>query len=190
MRTIFIIPGFGHKTTDKWHKWLTPFFKKKGYKVIPVKVHWARRTLTDWTVDFEKFYLEHKATGKRDKNYVLGFSYGAMIAFVTANKLRPDHIYLCSLSPYFAEDLKGLKKSWKDYVGKRRIDDFKKYKAKPLSKSLEIPATIFCGEDEGDVCHIRCKEAAKLAKRAKLIMIPEAPHDISHPNYKTAIMKV
>jgi len=44
---------------------------------------------------------------------IIGFSFGAMVAFIASQKIRPKKLILCSLSPYFNEDLKKLRKGWK-----------------------------------------------------------------------------
>ena len=77
----------------------------KGFTVSLVPITWERATMTDYAVEFESFYEKHKA----NDNYVLGFSYGAVIAFITANKLKPKKIYLCSLSSDFKEDVRSMK---------------------------------------------------------------------------------
>ena len=90
MKKIFIIPGFKQKTTDKQFVWLKKFLITKGFSVSMVPITWDRRTMTDYALEFENFYERHKAKD----NYVLGFSYGAVIAFITANKLKPKKIKL------------------------------------------------------------------------------------------------
>ena len=57
------------------------FDRKRTYGFL-VPITWERATMTDYAVEFESFCEKHKA----NDNYVLGFSYGAVIAFITANK--------------------------------------------------------------------------------------------------------
>lgn len=186
MKKIFIIPGFKQKATDKSFVWLKKFLITKGFSVSLVPVTWERRTMTDYAAEFERFYEKHKAKD----NYVLGFSYGAVIAFITANKLKPKKIYLCSLSSDFKEDVQGMKQGIVRYIGKRRIIDVLKRSGKKIAKDLVVPALVFYGEKEGrqyPQLKIRCEETVKLAMQAKLVVVKRSPHAIDHPEYMTAI---
>lgn len=145
MKKIFIIPGFKQKATDKSFVWLKRFLIAKGFSVSLVPITWERRTMTDYAVEFEGFYEKHKA----NDNYVLGFSYGAVIAFITANKLKPKKIYLCSLSSDFKEDVRSMKQWIVKYIGKRRMSDAMKRSGKEIAKNLIVPAVVFYGEKEG-----------------------------------------
>lgn len=186
MKTFFFIPGFGQKATDKKFSWLISFLKKKNFNVIKVPVEWKYKTMSDYISDFENFYNKNKT----ETNYILGFSYGAVIAFLSANKLKSKKIYLCSLSPDFNEDLSGMKPWIKKLIGKRRIIEIKKNSGKTIAKNLFIPSVVFYGEAEGKAypkLKIRCEETAKLAKNSKLIVVKKAPHNINYPEYTKAI---
>src|SRR3989344_6078254 len=120
-KTFFIVPGFRMQASHKMFSWLVKYLESKKYKVVKVPVKWSRRTLTKNAQEFEVFYNINK--GKI--NYILGFSYGAVITFLTASKLRPNKIYLCSLSSDFKEDRLHMSKRSKNYIGKRRYEDTK-----------------------------------------------------------------
>jgi len=186
MKKIFIIPGFQQKAADKHFVWLKKFLTKQGFGVSMVPVTWERRTMADYTAEFEAFYKKHKV----DNNYVLGFSYGAVVAFITANKLRPKKIFLCSLSPDFKEDVANTKRWILNYVGKNRVADSLGRSGKKFAKELAVPAVIFYGEKEGrqyPQLKKRCEETVKLARRAKLVIIKNSPHDIAFSEYIEAI---
>ena len=189
MRTIFIVSGFTDKTQNNpKYTWLVNFLKKKGFRVIETPVLWRNRTITDYAIDFKKFYNANKGR----INYVLGFSYGAVITFITANELKPKKMFLCSLSPDFKEDVKYMKPWIIKYIGKRRFEDAKTRSAVKIAKSLSMPSVVFYGEREGKVypdLKARAEETVKLAKKSKLVVVPKAPHDISFFSYKAAIIK-
>ncbi len=188
-KTIFLIPGFKTQISDLLYRDLTSYLKSKNYKVHAVPITWNNQTLTKNAQEFISFY-----EGKKIKDsYVLGFSYGAVIAFMTAEKIKPVKLIMCSLSPDFKEDAKTMPVWLKKYIGVNRYDDTKTRSASKLAKSLSIETTIFYGEKEGvDYPQLkkRCEETAKLAKNSKLIMVEGAPHDISFPAYIEAIKKV
>lgn len=186
MKKVFIIPGFKQSASSKQFFWLKRYLVKKGFDVSVVSITWERRTMADYAKEFEDFYRKNAL----HDNYVLGFSYGAVIAFITANKLKPKKVFLCSLSPDFKEDIPHMKKWVLNYIGKKRIAEIAIRNGKRIARELTIPAVIFYGEKEGmqyPQMKIRCKETARLAKNAKVIIVKDAPHDTTHPNYKAAI---
>ena len=187
-KTIFIITGFKDKASDSQYKWMRTFFKKKGFIVKIPSIKWNHRVMSDYVDEFRQYYEENKS----EKNYVLGFSYGAMIAFISAHELKPAKLYLCSLSPYFNEDLRTLKPWWKRFIGIHRLNDFKQYIAKSIAKNLAIPTVVFYGTREAKrypELKVRCEETSKLAPKAKLVSIKDAPHRVDHPEYVEAIKK-
>jgi pimeloyl-ACP methyl ester carboxylesterase len=187
-KRIFLIPGWGQKPTNKCFTWLINLLQKKGFEVIKVSIDWDYRVMTDYVADFKKQYIKY--AGKN--NYILGFSYGAVIAFVSATELKPKKIYLCSLSPHFKEDIKAMKPWIKKLVGKRRIADAKTQSAIIIAKKLTTPSVIFYGEAEAEKFPqliVRAKETVKYAKNVKIVVVKEAPHKIDHPEYMKAIIK-
>jgi pimeloyl-ACP methyl ester carboxylesterase len=186
MKKIFIIPGFKQKPTDKYFIWLKKFLHSKNFDVVIVPINWNYKTMSDYIKEFEKFYNKHKS----EENYILGFSYGAVITFITAERLKPKKIFLCSLSSDFKEDVPKMSNFIKQYIGKKRILDCLTRSGKSIAKELTIPTVIFYGEKEGKQypqLKKRCEETAKISKNSKLIIVKNSPHDISHPDYMNAI---
>lgn len=187
-QTFFIVPGFKQQATDKSYSYLVSFLESKNFKVVLVPIKWDRRVMSDYISDFKKYYQKNKAK----TNYVLGFSYGAVITFSSASDLLPDKIFLCSLSPDFKEDILTMKPWMLDYVGKNRINDSRMRSGIDIAKNLKIPSVIFYGEKEGrqyPQLKIRCEETVKLAKNSKLIVVRESPHQIDNPEYKKSVLK-
>lgn len=185
-KSFFLIPGFKQKTSSKQFIWLVKFLEENGFRVLGIPIKWNRKTISDCATDFEKFYNKQKS----EINYVLGFSYGAVVALLTANKLKPKKIYLCSLSPDFKEDISEIKPWIRKLIGVKRFQDIKTRGARELANELKIPSVIFYGESEAKVypqLKVRCEQTAKLANKSKLILVKGAPHDISHPEYKRSI---
>jgi len=185
-RTFFIIPGFRHSARQKQYQWLCKYLKDKNYIVKTVEVNWNNRVMSDYVCDFERYYNLHKS----EENHVLGFSYGAMIAFISAPRLRPKTLSLCSLSPYFQQDLPFLKQSWIAFVGKRRHEDFAQYNADKIASLIDSSTTVFYGSQEGKKypqLRVRCEAAASTISGAELVIADDAPHKIDDPSYIAAI---
>jgi esterase/lipase len=186
--TFFILPGFGQQASGPEYRWLIKLLETKGFKVFAVPVKWKYRTNTDVANDFIEFYDRHKSS----INYVLGFSYGAVVALMTANELRPNKIYLCSLSPDFKEDTIKMKPWVQRLIGKKRLADTQKRSGKKLASELKVPSIVFYGEEEAQnypQLKFRCEETVRLANKSKLVIVKSSPHKIDHPNYIEAIKK-
>lgn len=171
------------------YQWLIQYLKNKKFEIIKVPIRWNYHTLTQNAEEFKKFFLKNK---KRE-NYILGFSYGAVLTLLTANVLKPRKIYLCSLSPDFNEDRTYMKKWEKRYIGKRRYTDTKTRDATQLAKELEIPSVVFYGEKEGEKypqLKLRCEETSRLAKNSKLIVVKNASHNLADFEYQKAIKSI
>ena len=98
---IFIIPGFKHRPTNKAYKEIAKILKSEGYLPILITIPWKQTTISENT---EYFLKKYKKVNSK-KKYILGFSYGAMIAFIASTKVEVSGLILCSLSPYFKEDI-------------------------------------------------------------------------------------
>lgn len=184
--TFFIVPGFKQKATGKGFTWLRQYLQKKNFNVIPVPINWPRRVMSDYIEDFKSCYQKNKS----QPNYILGFSYGAVIAFSTASELNPDKIFLCSLSPDFKEDLSAMKPDMKKYIGRKRLKDSSSRSGKKIAQELKVPSIIFYGEKEGKQypqLKLRCEETVKLAKDSKLVVVQKSPHKIDTPAYVKSI---
>ncbi len=184
-KTLFIIPGFKEKVSHQQYRELQKLFVAKGFEVKLVSVMWNRRLLSDWIVQFEDFFTLH--CGK--KNVVLGFSFGAMIALATAKRLQPDQLILCSLSPYFSEDLSKIPAWWKRFIGRRRVMDFGKYSMTSAVKGLSMKTKVFIGGVEQKKFRQladRCTLAAK-ALGTSVIVIDGVKHDIGDARYREAL---
>jgi len=158
----------------------------KGFRVINVSIDWDYRVMSDYVEDFKRQYVK-KDLGD---HFIFGFSYGAVIALIAANELKPKKIYLCSLSAAFQEDMRAMKPWVRKLIGSRRIADAKKRSGRKLAKELAIPSVVFYGEAEGKshpLLKIRCEETAKYAKDSTLVVVKGAPHKIDDPEYMKAI---
>ena len=137
--------------------------------------------------EFLNIYEKNKA----DNNIFFGFSYGAMTAFLASLKVKADILILCSLSPYFQEDLPSLFKYWKKSVGKKRIKDFKTYKMSELVSKVRTQTFILYGEREGKFIEKRANDTFNKIKTDKqLIKVKGAKHDMGNKQYLEEIKKV
>jgi esterase/lipase len=135
-KTIFIIPGYRQVPTQKAYLALSEILKSEGYEPILVTIPWKKTTISENTEYFLKTYNKAKV----GKKYILGFSFGAMIAFLAATKISVDGLILCSLSPYFQEDLptlSGQEKKFRSPIQADRYNDFSQLHFTTLAKKLK-----------------------------------------------------
>lgn len=188
-KTIFIIPGFRHQPKNKAYRQLAKILKKEGYYPILIKVSWRKTTISQNCDYFlKKFY---KINSK--KKYILGFSYGAMIAFLASTKVRVNGLILCSLSPYFKEDLPKINYGLVSSLTKARYQDFLGLHCAILAKQIKTKQILML---------YGAKEAKSLKRRVKrtfgqissthkyLIPIAKTEHNIGDRRYLNKIHEI
>lgn len=188
MKKIFIIPGFRHSSNQKEYLDVADIFKKKGFEPMIVNIKWKYTVFNQWVEQFWKSFKQEKD----DEIVLLGFSYGAMIALVAATKIKPTNLVLCSLSPYFSEDIPKLKRSWLQSIGKKRVNDFSDLNFEEISKQVKCKTYLLIGEKESKKypgLELRVLEAHKEIK-SKLIRMTNVDHNIGQKEYLETIDKL
>ncbi|HLD97814.1 MAG TPA: hypothetical protein VI815_00650 [Candidatus Nanoarchaeia archaeon] len=181
MKILYIIPGFGHSKSNKNYLKISHLFPNT--KSIVININWKNKVFSDYINDTRKQFI-HK---KSDEVYLLGFSFGAIIALMLASKVKPKKLFLCSISPYFSEDIPKMKNSWKSWFGKKRIEDIKKYNFNKITKQIKSNTIILAGDKEGKQLLLRSKEANKKIKNSKLIIIINGKHNLFQEEYLNAL---
>lgn len=186
---IYIIPGYGStRANDSDYGKVAEIFEKKGFEVVHVSVGWGKKKLERFS-DYSKGFLKKYKRPKGARVYVLGFSFGATVALLAASKAKPDKLVLCSLSPFFTEDLDGNEdKSWVKWFRK----NFKEsdYSFKELAKSVTCDTHLILGSKEDKECKTRAREAKKALQRASLTVAKGAGHNLGNRKYLQAVEKV
>lgn len=191
MKTLFLIPGFKQSTKDARYIKLKSLFRKAGYRVIEYNRSWNRSTISQHTQDFIAF-VKQKNIPKEQMTF-LGFSFGAMVALIAAAELHPNQLFLCSLSPYFSEDIKRMPERWKHFIGKNRTADFKKILCSEVCKKIRSKTYLFIGEVEAHKFPTlvrRVTYAHKSITTSTIHHIPNTDHEISQKEYLDAIKTV
>lgn len=183
-KIVFIIPGFYHSSKLKIYQDIAKKFEDQGIKPIILNIPWKKKIMSDYVTYFLKEYTKVNA----EKIYTLGFSFGAMISFISSTKVDIDTQILCSLSPYFKEDLSLIRKWWLKSLGKNRTEDFHQFSYKKLSPLIKTKTFLLIGEKETkEIFHtdntvfnlLKCKKTLTIVKGSK--------HDIGDENYLKSI---
>ena len=184
MKTVLFIPGFQEDLNFRNYTSTITAIEKRGYKVKFVPINWKRTTIEDWVSELDEVYATHDSS----QTILAGFSYGAMTAFISATKRNPSELWLFSLSPYFAKDLKSknMKSTWLKQIGKRRVAAFSKLSFDELSKDVGCKTLLFLGQIEAHkwpIMQERADEAHRLLKSNELIIVRDVGHDVADKRY-------
>lgn len=185
-KTIFIIPGFRQKASQHAYKSLAQMLKKEGFSPIPVNISWKQRTVSENTDEFLKQFKQVR----RKEKYILGFSYGAMIAFLAATKVKTSGIILCSLSPYFKEDLFKKYPGVRADITKMQYKDFLNLPCSILAKKVRTKhVSMLYGDKESKLVISRVTQTFKLinAKQKYLLPVKKSEHNIADKRYQHTI---
>lgn len=188
-KTVFIIPGFKHRPSTKAYKSISRILKKEGYLTVLVSIPWKKTTVSENT----EYFLREFNKVKRKKKYILGFSLGAMVAFVASTKVRTSGVILCSLSPYFQEDVAIVKRRLMSPLMIERYDDFDKLHSKTLAKKIKTKQIhMLYGAKEARSLKRRVNETFGhiSSTRKRLIQIKKTEHTIGSMRYLQTIHQV
>ncbi len=183
-KIIYIIPGFGEKVSDVPYPYISKILKEKGYIVKKYQPKWKYRTIKNWVRDFHNFLLKENDY----KPTVLGFSFGAMIALLEARNFIFNKLILCSLSPFFKQDLKKISLITLKILGKKRMRDFKQNE---FPNDLKTPSIFIFGSLEEEKFGFNINNIIKkYSGPKKVFIVSEVGHDISSPKYLEKIKEI
>lgn len=186
-KTVYVIPGFQEKVTDARYSGLLVLLKKYGFEVVPITISWDHKIMTDYV---KEFLGQIKLPLKQERIFILGFSFGAMISFIASPKVKPEAQLLCSLSPYFSEDLPKIKKWWKVMIGKRRVADFERYNSRVIAQETACKTFLLAGTEEGPHIYRRATEVNGWLKNSELFLIQKAKHNLGQEEYLATLNRV
>lgn len=184
-KIIYIIPGFEESPRDRAYQALSRMLKKQGFETVLISIPWKNTTISQ---NSEYFLNEFKKVNSKEK-YILGFSLGAMIAFIASTKVEVAGLILCSLSPYFLEDLPKIGANWKASTI-ARYQDFASHNCGRLAKELKAKKIImFYGAEELKSLIKRVKKAYEQidSKKKYLFSVSKTEHEIGSRKYLAAI---
>lgn len=135
-KTTYIIPGFGSDCEELPYKKLTKELEAKGYKVAKINPDW-RKPISEQSFDVA------------ENSILVGFSFGAVLAYLIALKTPLSRIILASLSPIHTFTYEELYEDNLIHMTKRQAErcarDIKRIKID--LKNLENVVTL-AGEKE------------------------------------------
>ncbi len=119
--------------------------------------------------NFESHALFPQVGAQTAGKVVMGFSLGAVYAHLGALKAR--HLILGSISPFFLED----------------DDEPERWRISYRAGNADTPADILVGGQEDAQMHRRAKAIRDFYRQHTYTDVPDAEHELWHPNYLKAI---
>ncbi len=140
------------------------FVHGAGWETEFVRLDWAGRQPA-----FGSTALFPQVDAQTEGKVVLGFSLGALYAHLGA--LRARHLILGSISPFFLED----------------DDEPQRWMISYRAGNADTPADVLVGGKEDDQMHRRAAAVRDFYRRHTYNVVPDADHELWHPNYLHAI---
>lgn len=142
----------------------TDFVRAAGWETEFVALAWNGPQ-----PNFASHALFEQVKAQTAGKVVMGFSLGALYAHLGALEAR--HLILGSISPFFLED----------------DDEPQRWMISYQEGNAETPADVLVGAKEDDQMHRRATAVRDFYRRGTYTVVPEADHEIWHPNYLQAI---
>jgi len=152
-KIIYIIPGWEETTKRKPYKLLAEEARKKGYDVVLSNVDW-KKPLSTQVFDVPKNAV------------IFGFSLGAILAWLVAQKNSSKHLILASMTPHYSFTDRKIKKTLVEITGAKFVNDVIK-NLKPKHKATK--QTIMYGA---------------LEKEVGDILVPKTQHELTNEYIK------
>lgn len=133
------------------------------------ETEWVRLEWTGRQPNFGSQALFPQVDAQTAGKVVLGFSLGALYAHLGA--LRARHLILGSVSPFFLED----------------DDEPERWMISYRAGNADTPADVLVGAEEDEQMHRRATAVRDFYRRHTYAAVPEAEHELWHPNYLQAI---
>ncbi len=192
MQNIYIIPGFKQLiTTGKINKLKTAITNSKLNPIL-YSVSWNQSTMTEWVKDFSDFYNENES---KPGTTIIGFSFGALITLISYPllKVKPHKLILCSLVPWFKEDMHSITKTDLKLIGKKRYKDFQNISINDLCPKIDTKVTLLYGSIEAKrypLIQARIEMVNKMIKDSEIIRLEDVDHDIEDSKYQNTIVSL
>lgn len=140
------------------------FVQASGWETEFVRFEW-----TGNQPNFGSTELFPQVDSQTEGKVVMGFSLGALYAHLGARRAR--HLILGSISPFFLED----------------EDEPQRWMISYRSGNAQIPADVLVGAREDEQMHRRATAVRDFYLRHTYTVVPEAEHELWHPEYLQAI---
>ena len=150
MKRFYIIPGWNESSSYKIYQSLAKTAQKDGYEVVFYNIDWDKK------LSAQVFPVEKNSI-------IFGFSLGAILASLVAQKYKCKKLILGSMTPLYYFKDKKMKKELIELLGKNIVDDLVK-NVRTKNKALN-QITIYGDREKEDGNIIVSKTGHRLNQR-------------------------
>lgn len=139
MKKLYIIPGWEETVEEDRYKKLALMAEGKGYEVVGKNINWNQK-LSEQVFDIE------------GDSVIFGFSLGAILAHLIAQRYSCEHLILASMTPFssFSDD-KETRKELVDIVGTDFVNDVESHLTENHKAKKK---TIMYGDQEEEIADV------------------------------------
>lgn len=184
-RRVYLIPGFDDNPTAPMYRMVREYFRQKYVQCKLVKIDWKYNSIENYVIQF----LSQYKRSEKAVTYLFGFSFGALLALLVTPLINPNKLYLCSLAPFFKEDIKSNAEFIK-WIGRRRWLSLKKISFNQLVKKISSKTVIIVGSNELASVKRRATAAKTLIKMSKLFIAKGATHNLLDKTYDKTLRNI
>lgn len=120
MKKLIILPGMWDHTNEEMYQNIEDNLKN-DFDIILKNFKWNHSTVNTLTKDLNNFLSKIDTKN----SIILSFSFSGIILFNLLDKYHFNKVFLCSISPFFKENISKLPKEAKKIIGKRRLKQLK-----------------------------------------------------------------
>ncbi|MEJ0054033.1 MAG: hypothetical protein WDN10_04940 [bacterium] len=187
-RIAYIIPGYGEShTRQRGYDALAEMFKAKGIVPVHIEIDWHGKKPSRFG-EYAKQFLQQYEKPRQTETYILGFSFGAIIALISAKQAKPTNLILCSPSPFFTEDMKTFKPALRKWWKENFVES--DYSFDAIAPMIRQKTYVIVGDKEDVECGKRARAAKRNIRNSQLVTAKGAKHNISQKEYLAAVWKV
>lgn len=150
--------------TEKRFQPFVNFVQSCGWDTEFVRINWESPQPT-----FGQTSIFPQVGAQTVGEIVFGFSLGGLYSHLGA--LQAKHLILGSVAPFFLED----------------DDEPKRWMISVREGNATTPADVLVGGIEDEQMHRRAKSVQDFYAQSTYTVVPEAEHNLWHPNYLSAI---
>lgn len=183
MRVLYV-PGKGTSRANYPYDKILRKIQRRGHQTTFCHVAWPRSAVVgDWLDQVRPTYLQCDPA----QTILVGFSFGAMIAFLLAAERPPAAFISCSMPSYFAEDLPLVPLRWVRQLTPQRYASFKELHFNDIAPKVTYPTRFVIGGREPGWGQQRSRTASKLLPDSKLLVAQGVGHAPAAWPYITAL---
>lgn len=168
-KKVYFIPGWGETKKFKYSDKLIKAIRK-GYRVIPIDYVSKRGTTLSKNIELILKQIKKPTS----KDILIGFSMGALFAYILSTRMKFKKVIICSISPVLENDLDIYpKKEISKIFSPTEIKELRRLKyTEPKNVS-----TYMCGDKEKKETIDKTRWLAKKFK-GNLIIVKNTKHEL------------